>query len=101
MFLATAREDAQRVAQLIRHHHEAVDGSGYPDGLRGDAIPLECWVLSLVDAYDAMTSRRPYHAPMPEAQAMRKLGDATARTLDPEVFRVLGHLLPQVRELAG
>lgn len=101
LFLATARADAARVGRLIRHHHEAVDGSGYPDALQGDAIPLECRVLSLVDAYDAMTCQRPYRAPMPEAEAMRKLGDSTGRQLDPEVFRVFERLLPRIRALAG
>src|SRR5690606_15455811 len=88
LFLATAREDAGRVARLIRHHHEAVDGSGYPDGLRGAQIPLECRVLSLVDAFDAMTSQRPYRAPMPVRDAMRRLGDAVGHQLDADVFAV-------------
>lgn len=93
LFLATGHEDAGRIAALIRHHHEAVDGSGYPDALHGSAIPLECRVLSLVDAYDAMTSARPYRAPMPQALAMRNLGESVQRQLDPDVFRVFEGLL--------
>lgn len=99
LFLATAREDAGRVARLIRHHHEAVDGSGYPDGLRGAQIPLECRVLSLVDAFDAMTSQRPYRAPMPVRDAMRRLGDAVGHQLDADVFAVFERLLPRVQAL--
>lgn len=92
LFLATGREDAARVARLIRHHHEAVDGSGYPDALRGGDIPLACRVLTLVDAYDAMTSQRPYRAPMPHRTAMHLLGEAIDRALDPEVFAVFERL---------
>ncbi len=56
IFLATGRSDAAPVAQLIRAHHEAFDGSGYPDGLRGETIPLGARIVTIVDAYDAMTS---------------------------------------------
>jgi putative two-component system response regulator len=50
------------VRPIVRHHHERLDGSGYPDGLRGTAIPLLAQIVSIVDAYDAMTTDRPYHA---------------------------------------
>lgn len=48
------------VRPIIRHHHERPDGTGYPDGLRGDAIPLPAQIINVVDAYDAMTTNRPY-----------------------------------------
>ncbi|WP_256843695.1 HD-GYP domain-containing protein, partial [Pseudomonas aeruginosa] len=60
IFLATGRSDALPVARLIRAHHEAFDGSGYPDGLRGESIPLGARIVTIADAYDAMTSVRPY-----------------------------------------
>ena len=50
----------RRVRPIIRHHHERLDGSGYPDGLRGEAIPITAQIVGLVDAYDAMTTSRPY-----------------------------------------
>jgi putative two-component system response regulator len=50
----------QRVRAIIRHHHERLDGSGYPDGLRGDEIPLLAQIIGIVDVYDALTSVRPY-----------------------------------------
>ncbi len=57
-----------RVRPIIRHHHERLDGSGYPDGLRGDEIPLLAQIIGIVDVYDALTSERPYHhALSPEA----------------------------------
>ncbi|HEX7708747.1 MAG TPA: HD domain-containing phosphohydrolase [Thermoanaerobaculia bacterium] len=60
--------------QLIRHHHERFDGRGYPDGLRGEAIPFEVRLLSVVDAYDALTSHRAYRpAPLTHEAAMATL----------------------------
>ncbi len=49
-----------RVRPIVRHHHERLDGSGYPDGLRGDAVPLLAQIISIVDLFDAMTTTRPY-----------------------------------------
>ncbi len=83
IFLATGRGDAVDVARLIRAHHEAFDGSGYPDGLRGDAIPLGARILTIVDAWDAMTSDRPYRDAMDPARAMRILDDAAGGLVDP------------------
>jgi diguanylate cyclase (GGDEF)-like protein len=61
------------VADWIRHSHEHVDGSGYPDGLRGDDIPAASRVLLVADAYDAMTGTRPYGSPLPPEIAMAEL----------------------------
>ncbi len=59
----------RRLRPAIRHHHERYDGAGYPDGLAGEAIPLEARVMAIADAYDAMASTRPYRAGMPPARA--------------------------------
>ncbi len=62
------------VLRMIRHHHERYDGRGYPDGLRGDAIPYEVRLLSIVDAYDALTSHRSYRpAPLSHSAAIQTL----------------------------
>ena len=58
-----------QVAEIVRHHHERVDGAGYPDRLRGDSIPLLARILAVADAYNAMTSRRPYREAMPPSVA--------------------------------
>ena len=73
------------VLQLIRHHHERFDGRGYPDGLRGDAIPYEVRLLSIVDAYDALTSHRAYRAaPLTHDAAIETLRrEATGGKWDP------------------
>jgi putative two-component system response regulator len=62
-----------RVRPIVRHHHERLDGSGYPDRLRGDAIPLLAQIVSLVDVYDALTSRRPYKAAWSADRALEEL----------------------------
>jgi HD-GYP domain-containing protein (c-di-GMP phosphodiesterase class II) len=64
------------IAEVVRCHHERLDGSGYPDGLKGEAIPLLARIVSVCDAYDAMTSLRPYRGPMAEGLA---LGDGDER----------------------
>ncbi|HWI18945.1 MAG TPA: HD domain-containing phosphohydrolase [Vicinamibacterales bacterium] len=61
------------VRPIVRHHHERLDGSGYPDGLRGAEVPLLAHIVSIVDAYDAMTTARPYRQAMPQSVAISEL----------------------------
>jgi HD-GYP domain-containing protein (c-di-GMP phosphodiesterase class II) len=70
---------------LIRHHHERWDGSGYPDGLAGQAIPRVARVMAVADAYDAMTTDRPYRGALAHSQAMAELETNADRLFDPEV----------------
>jgi len=72
-------------ALIVRHHHERLDGSGYPDGLRGEAIPVGARVVAVADTYDALTSDRPYRRGLANAEAVRRLGDEAGRTLDAEL----------------
>ena len=60
----------ESVRPIIRHHHERYDGSGYPDGLSGDEIPLVAQIMGLVDVYDAVTTRRPYQGPHTDPEAI-------------------------------
>ena len=62
--------------EICRHHHERFDGSGYPDGLKGDQIPLCAQVVGLVDAYDALVSERPYKRKLKHAEAVRMIVNA-------------------------
>jgi putative two-component system response regulator len=75
---------------LIRHHHERYDGSGYPDKLAGEAIPLGARVLALADAFDALTSERSYRRTLSTVEALDILRDETTRgKWDPRLFSIL------------
>lgn len=63
----------RQVRPIVRHHHERLDGSGYPDGLRGDAIPLLAQIMGIVDVYDAITTDRPYKPAAARDQALEEL----------------------------
>jgi putative two-component system response regulator len=63
----------RRVRPIVRHHHERLDGSGYPDGLRGDAVPLLAQIMGIVDVFDALTTERPYRKALPAEQAVAEL----------------------------
>jgi putative two-component system response regulator len=63
----------RHVRAIVRHHHEHLDGSGYPDGLRGDAVPLLAQIVGIVDAYDAATTTRPYKQALSQAEACEQL----------------------------
>jgi putative two-component system response regulator len=69
------------VRPIVRHHHERRDGSGYPDGLRGDDIPLLAQIVGIVDTYDAITTTRPYRQALPARHAYQELTDEAARGL--------------------
>jgi len=76
------------VRSIVRHHHERLDGSGYPDGLRGNAVPLTAQIVGVVDAYDAMTTTRPYRSALSETQACDELlRDAAVGRFDREMVR--------------
>jgi len=72
-------------ATVIRHHHERVDGSGYPDGLAGDAIPVGARIVAVADVYDALTSDRPYRQAMSNADARAFLRTQAGLGLDDEM----------------
>ena len=69
----------RRVRPIVRHHHERLDGSGYPDGLRGDAIPLLAQIIGVVDVFDALTNERPYKVALPIDWAYQELIRETER----------------------
>jgi putative two-component system response regulator len=84
----------QLVLPIIRHHHEKLDGTGYPDGLKGDAIPVTARVLQIVDVYDALITARPYKKAMPPAEALTVMETEVRRGWwDPEVFAVFVEML--------
>src|SRR5215470_11123987 len=84
----------QLVLPIIRHHHEKLDGSGYPDGLKGTAIPITARVLQIVDVYDALTTARPYKKALPSAEALDLMeGEVNRGWWDPEIFAVFTEMM--------
>jgi putative two-component system response regulator len=81
------------VRPIVRHHHERLDGSGYPDGLRGSQIPLTAQIVGVVDAYDAMTTNRPYRRSLTDTHAREELlRDAARGRYDGEIVRIFAGL---------
>jgi HD-GYP domain-containing protein (c-di-GMP phosphodiesterase class II) len=77
----------QRGLACVLHHHERWDGTGYPDGLAGDEIPIEARILAVADAYDAMTSDRPYRAALRHEEAVAEVERCSGSQFDPRVAR--------------
>jgi putative two-component system response regulator len=76
---------------VIRHHHEHFDGSGYPDGLVGETIPLEARIVAVPDAFDAMTSARPHRGMMPLQDVLMELEKCKGTQFDPRVLEIFLH----------
>ena len=72
---------------MIRNHHENYDGSGYPDGLKGEKIPLEARVVSLADYFDALATARPYKKAMSKEESMAYVKSMSGKKFDPRVVR--------------
>jgi HD-GYP domain-containing protein (c-di-GMP phosphodiesterase class II) len=79
-------------APLIRSEHERIDGSGYPDGLRGEQIPIGSRIIAVCDAYDAMTSSRAYREAMPHDVAVAELTRCAGSQFDPDVVRAFSRV---------
>lgn len=91
-------EDYAEIAKIVRHHHERFDGNGYPDGLKGDAIPLISRILAVADAYNAMTSGRPYRDAMPSSVARLRLAQAVGSQFDTTVVAAFEAILAGANE---
>jgi ribonuclease P protein subunit RPR2 len=85
-------------AELVRYHHEMFDGSGYPEGLRGEQIPMAARIFGVVDAFDAMTTDRPYRKAMGVPQAVDELQRMSGSQFDPVVVEAW---VPLCRRLTG
>jgi putative nucleotidyltransferase with HDIG domain len=88
------------VVPIVRSHHEAWDGSGYPDGLKGEEIPIGARILSAVDCFDALASDRPYRRAMPIEEALAFLKGKAGSQFDPEVVRLLAEHYPELEQRA-
>jgi HD-GYP domain-containing protein (c-di-GMP phosphodiesterase class II) len=86
-------DDYAEIARIVRHHHERLDGRGYPDRFEGDDIPLLSRILAVADAYNAMTSDRPYRDAMPSQVARIRLVEASGTQFDPVVVEAFEGVL--------
>ena len=96
-------EHPSGVLQLAREialaHHEKWDGSGYPRGLAGEAIPLSARIVAIADVFDALTTRRPYKEPWPVQDALNHIAAQAGKHFDPALVALFAPLLPQLLEI--
>src|SRR5437764_12711669 len=90
--------DYAEISSIVRHHHERVDGNGYPDGLIGSDIPLLARIIAVADAYNAMTSDRPYRDAMPSRVARLRLAQAVDSQFDTAVVAAFEAILVTASE---
>ncbi|HXB22962.1 MAG TPA: HD domain-containing phosphohydrolase [Candidatus Solibacter sp.] len=88
------------VVPIVRSHHERWDGSGYPDGLKGEQIPIGARILSAVDCLDALASNRQYRQALPLEEAMKRVAEQSAKAFDPKVVALLQKHYIELEEIA-
>ncbi len=86
---------ASEVGPIIRHHHERWDGSGYPSGLKGEAIPIGARIVAIVDAYDAMMTDRPYRQALGLEETLRRLRAGCGHEWDPALLKLFVNMVEQ------
>jgi HD-GYP domain-containing protein (c-di-GMP phosphodiesterase class II) len=91
-------DDYAEIAAIVRHHHERVDGNGYPDRLENEDIPLLARIIAVADAYNAMTSDRPYRDAMPSRVARLRLAQAVDSQFDTAVVAAFEAILTSESE---
>ncbi|WP_224961405.1 HD domain-containing phosphohydrolase [Geomonas subterranea] len=92
--LAEKARLSELAKNIIRHHHEKYDGTGYPLGLKGEAIPLEARIVAVADVYDALTTDRSYRGRFPEGEAREMVRSMSGAALDPGIVEVFLEVVP-------
>jgi HD-GYP domain-containing protein (c-di-GMP phosphodiesterase class II) len=101
IILATGMEDATEIARIVRHHHERIDGRGYPDGLAGESIPILARIVAVADAYDAMARLRPYGTRRTHGEIMDELQREAGSQHDPYLVTKLAAIIESSQFRAG
>ena len=91
--ILTPLPSLQEVARIVRHHHEWLNGTGYPDSLRDEHIPLGARIVAVADAYDAIISHRVYRQGRASVDALRELSKGAGKQFDPRIVETLENLL--------
>ncbi|MCQ2515333.1 MAG: HD domain-containing protein [Saccharofermentans sp.] len=94
--IARSAKELVDISEMILHHHEKWDGTGYPDGLSKDAIPLLSRIISVVDSYDAMVSNRPYRKGMSIDKAIAELKHCAGTQFDPKIVDEFVNMIPEI-----
>jgi response regulator RpfG family c-di-GMP phosphodiesterase len=89
---------SQNILSYIQHHHERFDGTGYPDGLMEDQIPLGARVITISDSYDSMTSDRPYRSPLSNGEAKKEMLKCSGKQFDPNFVNIFLDVLKEMEE---
>ena len=97
--LSPLAHESPDVLRIVRSHHERLDGRGFPDGLRGENIPIEARIVAVADAFDAMTTRRPYRDARPAEAALCELQRVAGTQLDPQAVDAFVCAFPDTAEL--
>lgn len=92
------REFAEVAEKIARFHHEKWNGKGYPDGMKGEEIPLVARIMSIVDVYDALTSKRPYKEPFSHEKAMAMIAEKSGIDFDPALVNEFLNIEGQIKE---
>jgi HD-GYP domain-containing protein (c-di-GMP phosphodiesterase class II) len=99
--IASRSRELSHIANLVLHHHEFWNGDGYPAQLKGEDIPLECRIINIIDAYDAMTNRRPYSEGVDQKDALEELLDKAGIQFDPILVKVFVQLMESSADNLG
>src|SRR3954463_12032957 len=97
--LSPLAHESPDVLKIVRSHHERLDGRGFPDGLRGEKIPIEARIVAVADSFDAMTTRRPYREARPPELAVGELRRVAGTQLDPQAVEAFVAAFPDPRAL--
>jgi putative two-component system response regulator len=97
--LSPLAHESPDVLRIVRSHHERIDGKGFPDGLRGERIPIEARIVAVADSFDAMTTRRPYRESRPADAAVAELRRVAGTQLDPHAVEAFVDAFPEPGDL--